>query len=311
MTRSIRTLMEGLVDYAGLFPPASLAMKPTVENFARDRMGAHAWALGRIICPASRLEELSQHGAPLMPGTHATSGYREHADALEPWRVAVVCDMPVEAALDAMDAFNEHHAGEDHGLATADTIEIRVANVGEIDDALDRLPEDIYPYFEFPVSGDCRGFVAAVAGNDAGAKIRCGGVTPEAFPSAEQVAAFLHACTDARVAFKATAGLHHPVRAEHPVSDEPGAIRVVMHGYMNLFLAAALLMHDALPRERTAELLLETDARAFTFNNDRAEWRGHGVDLSALNAARQKFAHSYGSCSFDDPIRDAQALAWL
>ena len=29
---SIPTLMDGLIDYAGLFPPADLEMKPTVTN---------------------------------------------------------------------------------------------------------------------------------------------------------------------------------------------------------------------------------------------------------------------------------------
>ncbi|MCH7961328.1 MAG: hypothetical protein IIC49_03240 [Planctomycetes bacterium] len=52
-TQAVRTLMAGLIDYAGLFPPASLDMQPTVETFARDRMGEHEWILGRLICPAT------------------------------------------------------------------------------------------------------------------------------------------------------------------------------------------------------------------------------------------------------------------
>src|SRR5689334_1162740 len=97
MLQSVRTLMAGLIDYAGLFPPAKLSMQAAAEAYARARMGEHAWVLGRFICPASRLAELSKVAAVMMPGTHATSGYREHADVLEPWRVSVLVDGPLEA----------------------------------------------------------------------------------------------------------------------------------------------------------------------------------------------------------------------
>jgi len=52
--------MAGLIDYAGLFPPAKLSMAASAEAFARSRMGPHEWMLGRFICPASRLREFSQ-----------------------------------------------------------------------------------------------------------------------------------------------------------------------------------------------------------------------------------------------------------
>jgi hypothetical protein len=72
MLQSIRTLMTGLIDYAGLFPPAKLEMQASAESFARARMGEHEWVLGRFICPVSRLREFSKTAAVMMPGTHAT-----------------------------------------------------------------------------------------------------------------------------------------------------------------------------------------------------------------------------------------------
>src|SRR3954466_16148905 len=44
------------------------------------------------------------------------------------------------------------------------------------------------------------------------AKVRTGGVTPDAIPSAETLARFIHECARRRLAFKATAGLHHAIR---------------------------------------------------------------------------------------------------
>jgi hypothetical protein len=309
-------LLAGLVDYAGLYPPAGLAMQGAVENYARYRVGEHAWMLGRFVCPASRLAELSRCAAPLMPGTFATSGYREHADVTEPWRVSVVVDGTLEAALEEIDRFNERHASEDHGQAVADALEVKAPDASFVDRALDIIPEDIDPFFEVsgltPAEhGDPRGIIAALAGSAAAAKIRTGGVTPGAFPTAGQIAGFIGACDAADVAFKATAGLHHPVRAEFPLSYEPGGPRGVMHGFLNVFLAAALVRGAGMNAPDAERVLAEGDARAFTFTEKDAAWRGTSVDSARLAAAREGFALSFGSCSFEEPIDDLRRLGLL
>ena len=136
-------LVTGLFDYAGLFPPARLPMQPVVENYARYAIGEHAWMLGRLACPVSRLDELTEHAAILMPGTHATSGYREHADVLEPWAVSAVIDGPLEPSLDRIGAFEEHHSKEANGLARVDAVEMKAAEPSDIDAALNVSPTAI------------------------------------------------------------------------------------------------------------------------------------------------------------------------
>ncbi len=37
MSTAVRALMTGLIDYAGLFPPAGLSMREAVGNFAGYR----------------------------------------------------------------------------------------------------------------------------------------------------------------------------------------------------------------------------------------------------------------------------------
>jgi len=143
MVASIRALCEGLVDYAGLFPPAGLDMPSACENYARYVRGDDAWMLGRFICPASRLEEFTAHASVLLPGTHATSGYREHAGQVAPWALSVVIDTPMDAGLDTIERFNAHHSGEDHGLAIADAIEMRAGSAAQVDQTLGEIPEEL------------------------------------------------------------------------------------------------------------------------------------------------------------------------
>jgi hypothetical protein len=315
MLQTIRTLMAGLIDYAGLYPPAALAMAPAAEAFAHARSSEHEWMLGRFICPASRLDELSKAAAVMMPGTHATSGYREYADITEPWRVSVLIDGELGAGLSALQTFNQRHSKEDAGRALADVIELKVATPSDVDAALERIPDDLFPFVEFPVevvnSGDVRGFVAALAGQAAAAKIRTGGVVASAFPSPAKVAEFLVACHGAGVPFKATAGLHHPIRAEYALTYEASSPRGLMHGFLNVFLAATAVRARGIDARTATAVLEEGDAGAFHFTEVGARWRDVVLDPLQIAEAREAFALSYGSCSFDEPVQDLKTLGLL
>jgi hypothetical protein len=136
------------------------------------------------------------------------------------------------------------------------------------------------------------------------AKIRTGGLTSDAFPSSMDIANFMRACADAGVAFKATAGLHHPIRCVRPLTYEPNAPTGAMHGFVNLFMAAAILSR--------AELILdEDDPHAFFFGEELASWRGHAALTDDIVTLRRDFAISFGSCSFEEPVKDLKELGWL
>lgn len=305
-TRSLTTLLSGLIDYAGLFPPAKLSMQHAVEAYARARVGEHEWMLCRFVCPAARLKELSQCASVLMPGTNATSGYREHADVTEPWHISALVETPDD--LDIIRKFNQHHDQEVNGLALVDAIEIKLTSPDEADDILDTVPEEIYPFFEVPAGADPRGFIAAMAGNACAAKIRTGGVTPDAIPSPEQVSAFMTACVLADVPFKATAGLHHPIRGEYALTYEKNAPRAVMHGFLNVFVAAALLKHVRADEQLAIDVLREKDPNAFVFTEEGVRWRTHVLDAAQLAHSREAFSLTFGSCSFDEPVEDLKKI---
>jgi hypothetical protein len=137
-------------------------------------------------------------------------------------------------------------------------------------------------YYEVPLDAD-------PASLGAPAKIRFGG---ESYPEPPPVADFLRRCAAARVPFKATAGLHHPLR------NPP------MHGFVNLFLAAALAWRGEDP-------LPTLEASEFHFSDDAVRWQNHTVTAAELRDVREHFAISFGSCSFEEPIEDLKALGWL
>lgn len=312
MSASHQTFLAGLIDYAGLFPPAALGMPEAVKNYATYLAGEDAPALGRFICRTSRLPELSEHGGVVMPGTYATSGYTEMAGIGDPWSVCAIIDGELLSCLDAIDAFNERHADAANGQARVTAIEMRVGEVGDIDDALDEIPSDLSVAFELPrdavFGGDPRGFVAALAGGEACAKVRCGGVTADLIPPAEGVAAVINSCAIAEVAFKCTAGLHHPVRGERALTYDADAPRGVQHGFLNVFVGAMLVRTRAIEPGELPRVLNETDGSAFAFDDGGVSWRGRGVPTERVARCRETFSLGFGSCSFTEPLEGLRAL---
>ena len=142
------------------------------------------------------------------------------------------------------------------------------------------------------------------------AKVRTGGLTPGAVPMPSEIAEFLRAAAARRVPFKATAGLHHPIRAEHPLTYAADRPHAIMHGFMNVFVAAAFSW-QGFDRAAVIGVLHECDPESFEFSDDSLTWRGRSLGTAQIAAARRDFAHSFGSCSFEEPVGDLKALEWL
>jgi hypothetical protein len=138
-----------------------------------------------------------------------------------------------------------------------------------------------------------------------GFKIRTGGLEPAAFPSPEEIVAFILAARDSGLPFKATAGLHHPVRHENP------ALGVRMHGFLNVFLAAAAAHAGTEDPKQLAALIRESDPGAFRFEEEQASWGRIVLTRPELEAARRDFIISEGSCSFEEPVEDLTSLGLL
>jgi len=150
-----------------------------------------------------------------------------------------------------------------------------------------------------------------VAGSEgAFAKVRTGGLMPEAIPSSEALADFLRQAALRRIPFKATAGLHHPIRSVRPLTYAPDSPCASMHGFVNVFVAAAFAWQGA-ERDVMRDVLSDADAGAFQFLTGALRWRGRSLAVAEIQSARRDFAHSFGSCSFEEPVADLRTMGWL
>jgi hypothetical protein len=245
----LRALLERLIDYAGMFPPASLPLHSAIANYQRYQKSDHAWMLRWLVVRATELEQVPTDLDEFLAVVGDTDEAR--AAVIEAKRV-IGTNRPAYCEVSLRDLDDVQRAG-------------------------------------------CF------------AKFRTGGLKPEMIPAVHDVAAFIVACAERRLPFKVTAGLHHAIRAPHPLTYDSDAPRVLMHGFLNVFLAAVFAWHG----KRTLEpILAETDSTAFRFD-ERARWRDWSLDANQVREARQQFAHAVGSCSFEEPVQDLQALGLL
>jgi len=296
--KSVDALITGLVDYAGLFPPAGEDMRRALERYASYLGSPDRRVLGRFIVPISRLKELEESGSDLMP----------LGDSSEPWRLSVLVAGDVQAAAAEMLEFNDRHSPESGaGGAVIDVVELKASTANEIVHQRSDLPGRFIAYFEIPINTDVSALVRAIATAGARAKIRTGGITPEAFPRAERIVDFLSACKHQGVAFKATAGLHHAVRGEYRLTYEPGSPNAMMYGFLNLFVAAALL-YSGESEETALSSLEDSEPSAFSFSDDAVQWREKRIALEQIAKFRSRFGISFGSCSFREPVDELASI---
>lgn len=288
--------LRNLVDYAGLFPPAKLPMAEAVRNHAAYLGGPDQAVLGRFIVPLARLGEFEQAWAGLPPASTTTA----------PCELSVLAGPQPEQDWARILDFNRRHS-----RARIVSVETKAATPAEISTVVAGLPAGLEAWIEIsPAAPELPALLRAVKTTGHGAKLRMGGVTPEAFPAAANVLRFLILCRDLGLVFKATAGLHHPLCGEYRLTYEPGSPSGRMFGFLNLFLAATLL-HQGGGADDALRLLEDTDVANFQRAPHALRWRHCEFTLAALAAARQGSCRSFGSCSFTEPLEGLRELSWL
>lgn len=305
-------VLAGFIDFAGLLPPASLDLPEAVAEYRAARRGAHAWMLGAFVIPAGRLEDL----ASLLVATMARDE--------EPWAISVILDGdPATAAVTAA-AFEKEMTPAANAVRTEVRLPEAVADGRGPQAAADAgrpsalvaasISTTVVPFLEVPVATSTRQGVANAveairllstsSRRPFGAKLRLGGLTSDVFPNPDLVAAFIVACRDGDLPFKATAGLHHPVRRHD------AKLGVMRHGFLNLLVATALAESGA-DAETIAAVVAEEDGRALRVGTAGLGWRDRHAGADVIKRVRTARFTSYDSSSFDEPIEALEALGIL
>ena len=250
---ALKVLLENLIDYAGLFPPAKCPMERALSSFNSYENSEYSWMLRWFVVKDDQLEQVpSQYDGKLS----VLSGKDETRAAAIESQGVVKSDKPVywEVSVDRIDTLK----------------------------------------------------IVKESGNYA--KIRMGGITADAFPESTSVAEFIKECARLKLPFKATAGLHHPIRGQYRLTYEDNAPVATMYGFLNVLIASAFAWHGI---DKLEEVLIETDPQSFVFEETKAGWKKYTLTVEQLKETRENFFHSIGSCSFEEPVDDLKALNLL
>lgn len=327
ITNSLKKLLTGLIDYAGLFPPASLPLNEAYKQFTGYINESDEWILSRFICPAKQLSALAElikkdesnkksfsisvlgrSGANIEEFIKGTS---------EDLNLIINFLKETENKFPA-DAF-EVRLPEDLVLENnPDAMYEVLNNVSAI--FKENLVLHVKKFFELPLKNEWKSSVNNLAsalkrhndyfGQDenfprSGFKLRTGGVEATAFPSPEQIAYVINTCYENQLPLKFTAGLHHPIRHYNE------SVQTKMHGFLNVFGAGVLLYGNDLLEQDLINILSDEEAENFVFDENYFRWKEFKSPLKVIENARKNFVISYGSCSFDEPREDLVSLRLL
>ncbi len=314
ITGGLSAFLDGLMDYAGIFPPASLPLDQALRNYLGYINHSDAWMLGRFILPVARTDE-----AAAILESHPVD---------VPVRIAMLGKggsdwtsffSGLEAEIDQTLAFR-NRLGSRVETAVFETrlpgaeLEFQIRADALIGQASGKLNDaGFYPYFEIPSDEQwqprARRALKSMSkfreNHSVRLKIRTGGIEKESFPPPRKIAWALAAASAQGTALKCTAGLHHPIRKyREEVSTE-------MHGFVNVFTAAVLAHAHSLSEESIVPIVADEVPGNFTFTGEGLAWCNLGASLEEIAAARRQFAVSFGSCSFDEPREDLKELGWI
>ena len=293
---SVRVLLSGIVDYAGLFPPSQISMPEAVINYATYRNSNYGWMLGRFVAPVARLDEFIDSARDFIS-----------RDGNSQWPLAVTAGEDINDTIRKVREFNRVNAPG----VIADVIEVKANTVSKIENTVAALPDEVTAYFEVATGDAFADLIMALSIKGQRAKIRTGGVTREDFPSSKQIIRFVRTCMAANVPFKATAGLHHPIRCFKRLTYAEDAPQGTMHGFLNMLLMSGFA-RESYRVSLLEEMMEEEFEEVFQFSELGVKWRDeHFLSTSQLGWLRQKGMHSFGSCSFDEPIADLRSLGLL
>ena len=323
-TSAFTAFMSRIIDYAGMFPPAGLNLEEAFRNYGGYIKSEDEWMLSRFVCTIKTFGNFFDGNNPARKilDEHKGDNWIKFTILLTGGNSPKEFYPSLEKDLKLLKKFRE----ENFDSLSADSFEVKLPEELHTKSAGKNLLKFLNEsslifndlgfygcrmYVEPPVNNDYRYIFEKLAetiaesdhdGGNAGFKLRTGGVTPELFPSPEQVACALNVCNLSKIEFKATAGLHHPVRHYND------GVNTKMHGFLNVFGAGIFAYANYLNEREITEIINDENPHDFVFENDKFIWKDLSADTESISNARSGFVTTFGSCSFDEPRGDLKTL---
>ena len=301
---ALSCLLAESIDFAGVFPPASLSLSETWASFNRYLHGPESWIVGSIVLPINQLGEVTS----LLDET--------------PFRLTAIPRRTEEPELWLSrlteDSTDLQRFLSDNPQVAVQALEILLPSTSKAAEIADRV-EELMPlvkghrvFLELPAGDDSfQERLTATLGTlnhhrsaNLGLKLRMGGPTPDAVPSLSLVADVLATVRDHRIPIKFTAGLHHPLR--HWDND----LGVAMHGFINVLMAALFAYACRLPSKNIEAILSDERSKDFVFSGNVARWLDLPLRTELIEDLRRQVV-GFGSCSVDEPLHDLRMLGWV
>ncbi|HKJ33121.1 MAG TPA: hypothetical protein VKA34_14890 [Balneolales bacterium] len=330
MKKSLQTLLHKIIDYAGLFPPASLSLDQAIHNYDRYRRGNDQWLLSRFIIPATQLFELENYQDELFqnapPFDFSVTGSK--GDTIVDFLNNIKSDLR---------GIQQFHKEFPHQVTTQfyeTKFPVEIIKAHDKQGVLDLLSE-VMSLFEMYSPNMISIFYESVFDDEykldnqivldalaehrqkvelmdglnhyrfAGFKLRCGGVEAQMFPSPEQVVFALKHAVRHKLTMKATAGLHHPLRK----FDK--SVNTKMFGFLNVFISGILKWTMDLNDDQLKTIVEDENPENFVFEEEYLRWKNLEISVEQIEKARKEFLVSYGSCNFDEPREDLRHLGLM
>lgn len=274
----IPPLLAGLCDDAALFPPGDAPVARAVPAHRGHRAAWYAELVGPFLATPRHFAEVADVAratetlVPLIlvvPDGPAALGAAVQATMAEPGVELVGVELACGPDGSAAQAANTAAYALARELLEGVRGTVEVRRGPGLQDALDVLASMSYR-----------------------AKFRTGGTTSSAFPTVDELAAFIVGCTERKLPFKCTAGLHGAARHTDPVTG------FEHHGFLNILAATDVALSGADERTVADTLRIRSGHQLAEFLRPR------------LDDTRRAFT-GYGTCSIEEPLAELTALGLL
>ena len=285
---AVKILLNGLIDYAGLFSPGNLEMSAAVSNYFSCRNDTSAWMLGRFLLPVSRIDDFENVSSRLLPGENSP-----------PISLSVTVNDDLLGRLKRVAEFNNGFFAAGNNVVI-DSMEFSALTGSEILNINNLLPSHLVAYYDLPPGSRVEELVDAVALAGGRVKLRVGGSKSGIMNASSDILRYFDLCSRSNIPIT--------IRMEDSFPRKVAGTGKFL--FLNLFLAAAF-MRSGIDSAEASQILDEDSPGSFFFDEQGITWRGFRLDLDRIKPVRENFIISFGVGSFTSFVSDLESLHLL